>query len=618
LLETRQLLSNVVTYHNDNGRTGQNLEEMGLTPANVAPGSFGQLFSYSVDGQVYAQPLYLEGVGLPDGTVHNIVYVATEHDSVYALDANDPTAGPNGNGVLWQTSFIDPANGVLPFSTADAYGCTQISPELGITATPVISLDLGVMYVVCQTKTTIPTTTYHQTIHVLDLTTGLDVVNAVEVQASVINDTGHTVTFNPRDYKERAALTLSNGVLYTAWASHCDVGNAHGWVIGYDANTLQQVSVFNTSPNGTLDTIWQGDGGLAVDPNGDLYFETGNGYDITHFGDDYSEAFMRLSGGDGQTVDDYFIPANFQQLDNLDRDIGSGAPMVIPDQTGIDHPYLLVGGGKDGRIFLLDRTNMGGLNNPPDGPDLALQTVPNALSGGSWDTPAYWDGGDPNGPWIYYAGNGDFVKAFQLQNGLLTTSPTSQSPTRMSGFYGATPIVSANGNQNGIVWTLQDQNPAILHAYDATNLSVELYNSSQVSTDRLGPGIKFTSPIVADSEVFVPGDHYLTVFGLLGTAHSVPGGHAVIGRSVVRNAAMATALESFATEKVAIPVAENSQGLNVSDAGSADRATPSSPAAMVGAVNGSPSIQMAMIPAETGAAFMDAMDSVLADPVSQI
>jgi hypothetical protein len=513
----------VLTYHNDLGRTGQNLTETTLTPGNVYAGSFGKLFAYAVDGQVYAQPLYMAGVTLPDGSTHDIVYVATEHDSVYALDADDPTAGPNGDGVLWQTSFIDPANGITPFSQADAFGCSQITPEIGITSTPVIDPSSGLMYVVSQTKVVANGTTYHQTLHALDITTGSEVLGPVDIQASVVNDSGQTVVFDPRYYKERAALTLVNGVLYTAWASHCDITPSHGWVIGYDAQTLSQVSVFNTSPNGGLDTIWQGDGGLAVDPAGNLYFETGNGTDITGYGDDYSEAFIRLDGGDGRTVDDYFIPFNYHMLDQLDRDLGSGAPIVLPDQPG-DHPHLLVGAGKEGKIYLIDRDNMGGLNNPPFGPDLVVQSIPNALAGGSWDTPAYFDGGDPNGPWVFYGGNGDHVKAFQLTNGLFNPIPTSQSPTILSGNYGATPVVSANGTSDGIVWALQNAGSgAILHAYDATNLGVELYNTNQVASDKLNQGVKFNSPIVADGKVFVPTNGQLTIYGLLGPRSAAVG-----------------------------------------------------------------------------------------------
>ncbi len=514
-LESRELLSfrptNVLTYHNDLLRTGDNLTERILKPRNVRAGSFGRLYSYPVDGQIYATPLYMDGLTLPDGSTHNVVFVATEHDSVYAFDAN-------GGGLLWQDSFIDPANGITPFSTSDALGCGQITPEIGITATPVIDPDTGIMYVVDQFKQVDNgTTTYHQQLHALDVTSGADVLDPVEIQASVVNDSGNVVNFNPRYYKERAALTLVNGVLYTAWASHCDITPSNGWVIGYDAGSLQQVSVFNTSPNGSLDTIWQGNGGLASDGTA-LYFETGNGTDITQHGDDYSEAFVKLDLSDGQTVDDYFIPSNFHALDQADRDIGSGAPIALPDQPG-DHPHLLVGAGKDGRIFLMDRDNMGGLNNPPNGPDLVLQTVPNALSGGSWDTPAYFDAGDPNGPFIYYVGNGDHVKAFQLVNGLLTTSPTSQSPTAFSGSYGATPIVTAKGTKHGIVWALENRsNNLTLHAYDATNLANELYNSNQVDSDRMGQGVKFASPSAADGEVFVPTSNSLEIFGLIPAA----------------------------------------------------------------------------------------------------
>lgn len=514
-LEDRQLLSftptSVLTYHNDLARTGQNLTETTLTPGNVTAGSFGKLFSYQVDGQVYAQPLYVPGVTLGNGSTHDVVYVATEHDGLYALDAN-------GGGVLWQNSYIDPAHGIDTVKNTDV-NCGQIAPELGITGTPVIDPDSGIMYFVVQFKvTTPPAVTYHQQLHAVDITTGADVLDPVEIQASVpgTGDGGSTVDFRPKAYKERAGLVLSNGIVYTSWASHCDITPSHGWVIGYDASSLNQTSVFNTSPNGQLNTIWQGNGSLAVDPNGNLYFETGNGSAGPDRGN-YDEAFVNLSTANNQLgVADYFIPSNFADLDRADRDIGSGAPIVLPDQPG-DHPHLLVGGGKDGRIFLMDRDNMGGLNNPPDGPDLVVQTVPNALSGGSWDTPAYFDAGDPNGPFIYYVGNGDFAKAFQLTNGLLTTSPTSQSATRFSGSFGATPIISANGTENGILWAIENRSGNLtLHAYDATDLTNELYNSNQMDGDRLGAGVKFNSPIVADGKVFVPTSNSIEIFGLLG------------------------------------------------------------------------------------------------------
>jgi hypothetical protein len=519
--------ADVLTYHNDLGRTGANLNETILTPSNVNSTDFGKQFSYAVDGQVYASPLYKTNVVIPGQGTFNVVYVATEHDSVYAFDADSNTSGPNGNGLLWKDSFL--GTGITPFSTSDAYGCGQISPEIGITATPVIDPSSGTMYVVAQTKDTTGTApTYHQKLHALDLATGAEkFAGPVEITGSVAGtgDGGTTVTFHAQDYKERPGLVLSNGVIYTSWASHCDINpsgrNAHGWVIGYDASTLTQTSVFCTSPNGNLNTIWQGNGSLAVDADGNLYFETGNGSSGPSNGN-YDEAFVKLSPTGGLHVVDYFIPANFQALDNADKDLGSGAPVALPDAAGsTQHPHLLVGAGKDGRIFLIDRDNMGQLNNPPNGPDQIVQELPaNTVNGGSWDTPAYFM--DSNGDqWIYYAGNGDRLKAFSISSAQLSTSPTSQSANSFTGSYGATPVISANGTTDGIVWAVREGSPAVLYAYDATNLANQLYNSSQAGTrDQLGQGVKFFTPTVAGGKVFVAttssnnATNTLTVFGL--------------------------------------------------------------------------------------------------------
>jgi hypothetical protein len=511
--------ADVLTYHNDLARTGANLNETILTPSNVNSTNFGKQFSYAVDGQVYASPLYKTNVVIPGQGTFNVVYVATEHDSVYAFDADSNTTGPTGNGLLWKDSFL--GTGITPFSTADAYGCGQISPEIGITATPVIDPATGTIYVVAQTKQVVgTTTTYHQTLHALDIATGAEKFGGpVEISGNVTGtgDGGTTVLFHAQDYKERPGLVLSNGVVYTSWASHCDVNPggraAHGWVIGYDASTLAQTSVFCTSPNGNLDTIWQGNGSLAVDADGNLYFETGNGSSGPSNGN-YNEAFVKLSPVGGLHVVDYFIPSNWQALDQADRDIGSGAPIVLPDAAGsAQHPHLLVGAGKDGRIFLLDRDNMGGLHTS----DMIVQELPNnTVSGGSWDTPAYFM--DSNGnQWIYYAGNGDFLKAFSISDAQLSTSPTSRSATAFTGSYGATPVISANGTSNGIVWAVREGSPAVLYAYDATNLANELYDSNQAGTrDQLTTGTKFFTPTVAGGKVFVAtqGANTLTVFGL--------------------------------------------------------------------------------------------------------
>lgn len=405
-LEDRRLLStDVLTYRNNLARSGANLTETALTLDNVNANTFGLLFYYPVDGEVYAQPLYLSHVTLPDGSVHNIVLVATEHDSVYAFDADNPTAGPNSNGVLWQDSFIDPANDINVVLPSDV-SCDKFSTEIGITATPVIDPNSGIMYVMSYTRET--GRTFHQRLHALDVTTGKEALGGpVEIQASYPGtaDGGDTVTFHPLDQLERAGLILANGVEYTTWSSHCD-HPAHGWVIGYDAHTLQQVAVFNTSPNTGLATIWSG--AAAVDADGNLFFVTGNGN--TSGGDfnpnrgDYPETVLKLSTATGQlTVADYFTPYNWDALDQADEDLGSGAAMLLPDQAG-PVPHLLVVAGKDGTLYLINRDNMGQFNAAFDN---VVQELPGAVQGqGAYGTPAYFDAGTPDHRWVYFAGWG--------------------------------------------------------------------------------------------------------------------------------------------------------------------------------------------------------------------
>jgi hypothetical protein len=522
LLENRQLLStNVLSYHNNLSRTGANLTETTLTPANVSdPGSFGKLFDYPVDGQVYAQPLYMANVTLPDGSVHNIVFVATEHDSVYAFDANDSTAGPDGNGILWQVSFISPDNNTTTVTSGDV-NCGVIAPEIGITATPVIDASTGIMYVEDTFKdiTDPNNPVYHQQLHALDITTGNDVIPPVEIQAADLGtgDGGNIVRFDPLAQLERDGLVLTNGILYTTWTSHCD-HHSHGWVIAYDSQTLQQVLVFNTSPNANLATIWAG--APAVDANGNLIFVTGNGG--TEGGEfnpnlgDYPETVVKLSTITGQgTVADYFTPFNWDALDKADKDFGSGQVMLLPDQAG-PNQHLLVVAGKEGKIYLINRDNMGKFH---DGYDDVVQEIPGAIHAlGAYDTPTYFDAGASNQRWIYYAGWGDSLRAFQLYDtGTLSTSSTSNSANIFGSSHGATPSLSANGTKNGIVWAI-DPNPAgaVLYAYDALNVGSELYNSNRSNQDMLAGGVKFTVPTIADGEVFVGTTDTLSVFGLLG------------------------------------------------------------------------------------------------------
>ena len=510
ILESRVLLSvNVLTYHNDPARTGQNLQETVLTPSNVNSTNFQKLFSYPVDGLIYAQPLYVSGLAIPGQGTHNVVLVATEHNSVYAFDA-DSNAGANG-GVLWHVNL-----GPSTSTTSTSYFATQvanrygpyhdINPEVGITSTPVIDLSSGTVYVDAFTDD--GNNTYSHHIHALNINTGQDKVTPRLVAASVPG-TGDgsingTVTFNATRQLQRPALTLSNGVLYVAYSGYADTDPYHGWVIGFNASNLQPLaaSVFNDTPNGSEGGIWQGGGGLAVDDNGNLFLETGNGTFGAAQGN-YGESFVKLSTTNGLSVSDYLTPFNQAALSQRDRDLGSGAPVLIPQQPGSTQ-QLLVGAGKEGRIYLIDRNNMGKYDPSTDH---VVQELVGAIHGqGSYDTPAYFNGT------IYYTGSGDVTRSFTLSNGKLSAASVT---TTNYPFPGATPSISANGSTNGILWEIQNGSPAVLHAYDATNLSKELYNSSQAgSRDQLGQGVKFVAPTIANGHVYVGTANALAIFGL--------------------------------------------------------------------------------------------------------
>jgi hypothetical protein len=547
-LEGRQLLSTgVLTYHNDLARSGANLTEITLTPDNVHSATFGKLFSYSVDGQVYAQPLYVPNVTLADQSVHNIVFVATEHDSVYAFDAknNDPT---QGGGLLWQDSFIDPANGITPVPADDTQS-DNIAPEVGITGTPVIDGANGVLFVVSKTKEVRSDGSHYvQTLHALDITSGKEMLGGpvvigdtlflhnnqyVYVAGTSVPGTGAgsvngVVTFNAFRENQRSGLVLANGVLYVAWASHGDNDPYHGWVIGYDAHTLNQVSVFNDSPNGTEGGIWMSGGAPAVDDSGNLYLATGNGtFDVgSSHSPAYGDSIIKLAPSD-LSVTDFFTPWNQAHLDGADFDLGSGGVLLLPDSIGSAlHPHLMVQAGKEGKIYLIDRNDLGRYRRAGSSSDDVVQVIPNALNGQrGYDTPAYFDAGTPNNRWIYFAGWRDALRAFQLfDNGMLSTSSTSQSSNVFPARHGATPSISANGTTDAIVWAINaDSTNAVLYAYDATNLANELYDSNQAGTrDQLDAGVTFSVPTIADGEVFVGTADTLSVFGLLPAGNAAP------------------------------------------------------------------------------------------------
>ncbi len=495
--------SGTLVYHNDDGRTGQNLQETVLTTGNVNTTQFGRLFSYAVDGQIYAEPLYVQGVNIPGQGTHNVTYVVTQNDTVYAFDADGTTTAP-----LWKVSFL--TNGAQTLSTSDIGGCSNISPQVGISSTPVIDPQTNVMYVLARTKTISGgVTTFFQTLHALDITTGLEMPGSpVVVHGSYPSSTG-TVTFNPQTQNQRSGLFLDNGVVFISWASHCDIQPYHGWIMGYQESTLQQVAVFNTTPNGIEGGIWQSGAAPAVDEDGNIYIMMGNGTtDINTGGVDYSEALVNFNfTGSALNVSDYFLPSNFQSLNNSDLDLGSGAAMLIPTQPTAPTD-LVVAAGKQGVVYLADRTNLGkysALGNQ------VLQTLPAGTVPTAHSMPAYWQNN------IYFCGVSDFLKSYLLSNGLLSTTPTSQSPA-LFGYPGATPAISANGTSNGIVWAISTARGSIawLHAYDAVNVGRELYNTGQNATrDQGGLAVKFTVPTVANGKVYVPTQGELDVYGLL-------------------------------------------------------------------------------------------------------
>jgi hypothetical protein len=503
----------VTTYHNDNSRTGQNLHETILTTANVNPGQFGRVFLQPVDGYIYAQPLYVPNVSI-GGATHNVVYVATENDSVYAFDA-DSAAGANANP-LWHASFINPPAVTTVNSSTDA-GCGDLVPQIGISGTPVIDPTSGTLYVVANTK---ESGVFFQRLHALDITTGNEKFGGpVVIQGTVAGtgdgSSGGVVTFDPLKQNQRPGLLLAGGVVYISSASHCDISPYHAWVFGYNASTLAQVAVWNSTPNGGLGGIWQGGGGPASDLTG-IYFATGNGtFDVNTGGQDWGDSILKVGSPAAGTLPvlTHFTPFNQDVLAQDDTDLGSGGVVLLPDlPAGSAHQHLLVECGKEGTVYLVDRDNMGGFNATTD---QVVQELPGA-TGGIWGMPAYWNNT------VYFGAQYDNLKAFSFNagnSGLLSTSAVSYSPESFA-FPGPTPSISANGTGNGIVWAIQtdaygSEGSAVLHAYDATNLANELYNSTQNgASDTPGPAVKFAAATVARGKVYVGTATQLAVYGL--------------------------------------------------------------------------------------------------------
>jgi hypothetical protein len=508
-----------LTYHNDIARTGANLNETVLNPATLSPATFGKLFSDPVDGPVFAQPLYDSGVQIGRARL-NVVFVATAHDSVYAFNA-DTNLGRNA-APLWHRSFIDPSAGITTVPGSDV-GSSVIA-ELGIIGTPVIDPATNTLYVVDMIKVSTPSgPQILQQLHALDISTGADKFGGpVTIQATVpgSGDGGSTVTFNPATQLQRSGLLLLNGTVYIGWASFDDNPVFYGWLIGYNATTLKQTAALNLAPNGQEASIWMSGGAPAADSSGNIFLSTGNGaFSASSGGPDYGDSVLRIStAGGALAVADYFTPSDQAALAAIDEDLGSGGVVLLPDQPGAN-PHLLVTAGKEGKIYLVNRDNMGQFSATSDN---VLSESPANQIGTPDPNPPGWEGsfGSPAffNNTIYYAGVGDTLQAYSLLNSQSLSSPVSQSSNAFP-YPGATPSISANGNSAGIVWAIEKGTNAVLHAYDASNLANELYNSNMAGTrDQLDAGVTFSVPTVADAKVFVGTQHSLTVFGDYRTA----------------------------------------------------------------------------------------------------
>jgi hypothetical protein len=501
----------ITTFHMDNGRTGQNTSETILKPSNVNVSQFGKLFALGVDAPIYAQPLYVANVTI-GGTAHNVVFAATANDSVYAFDA-DSNTGANAT-YLWKVSLVDAAHGAgagaAPVSQS-SLPCGG-SGTFGVTSTPVIDTSTNTMYVVAFSQ---ENGELVNRLHAIDITTGNEEAQGPVVINATVSGTGDgssngQLTFSNMLQFIRPGLLLSNGTVYIAAGALCEGdGPFHGWVFAYNTSTFAQTAVFNTTPNGGLGGVWMSGGGLAADSSGNIYFATGNGaFDTTNIpATMFGDTFLKLSST--LTLSDYFTPWNQAAMDNVDNDLGSGGVLLIPTQGA--NPNELVEAGKLGTIYVVDRDQMttGSLHYCTTCTSIdtqILQELPGAI-GGMWASPAYWNSN------LYFWGQSDVLKQFSITNGVVSSSPVFSNTVNIGG-HGTTPTISSNGTANGILWVLAVDD---LHAYDATNVSTQFYDSGDAPNgrDALGGILKFTTPIVANGKVYVGTATGIDVFGLL-------------------------------------------------------------------------------------------------------
>ncbi len=503
-------IPDVTTYHYDNARDGLNAQETVLTPANVNSATFGKVGFFAADGKVDAQPLYLAGLNV-NGAPTNVLYIASEHGSLYAYNADTGTQ-------IWTVSLLGAGEG-----PSNDHGCGQITPEIGITSTPVIDRAKGAIFAVAMSVDGVGS--YHQRLHALSLTTGAELAGSpAEITGTYPGTGAHSsngsVIFDPGQYAERAGLLLLNGTIYLTWTSHCDFKPYTGWVMAYSETTLQQTSILNLTPNGSDGSVWMSGNGPAADAQGNIYFLDANGtFDSAFDGNgfpaqqDYGNAIMKLSTTGGKlAVADFFEPYNTVFESNADIDLGSGGAMLLPDMTDVNGKvrHLLVGAGKDHSIYIADRDNLGKFNASDN--SNVYQELPGALANGAWSSPAYFSNT------VYYADQGKPLKAFPMSQARMAATPSSQSAVAFP-YPGSTPSVSANGLQNAIVWAVASNlySPGVLHAYDPTDLSKEFYNSNQAAAgrDSFGNGNKFITPVIVNGKVFVGTQTGVAEFGLL-------------------------------------------------------------------------------------------------------
>ena len=497
--------TDVVTYHYDNQRSGENLKETTLNPGNVNSATFGKVGEFAVDGQIDGQTLFLSQLGIPGQGNKDVLYVATENDTVYALDAQS-ISGSSAT-ILWKTSVLPGGE-----SPATSLPCGNIRPN-GITATPVIDRARNAIYVEAMSQN--PAGNIVHRLHALDLTNGSELFGGpTTITASFPgtggNSSGGVVTFLPPVHHERAALLEAGSTIYTAWAGlFGDCGAYSAWVIAYDAGTLKQTGAIDLVPNNSGGGMWMGGGGPAADAAGNVYVISGNGFaDTPGANHSYGNSFVRLSTSGGLTVGDYFTPYNTSAEDSADEDFGSAGPLLLPDLTdagGIVR-HLAVGAGKDGNLYVLNRDNLGQFNSTKNNiyqPAIQLSTGENHSS------PVFFNNT------VYICPTNNALKAFPVSQALLGTLPSSES-AHLFGSNGAVPSISANGASQGIVWTL-DWEAGVLFAYDARDLTKELYDSNQAAANPdhfSAVGGHFITPMVANGRVYVGTATSVAVFGL--------------------------------------------------------------------------------------------------------